>query len=414
MDVTPLSAGVALLAVTGYLVHVLRRRGGDPDRVDGTGRALLRDVALTLVSGGALAAFAAAAEPVVARLPVDPAAVPWFVLSAAAVVAALRVLGLPGRGPRHLRAADPAHARYAHLARDALLPLCCAAAALLLLLTLRPLTGLPVEVEGLVVAVVSLLAHLLRLSSQVSWQRAPSRVTLRDVVAAGSGLALGTVGVLAALDGGRPLWAAGLTWLVTGAWGLGTAVLVRGPQAGPWPGASQDRGWWAVRLGAASALAGYLLAVLELDTTLLERFRVTLGLVLVGSGTGALLGRVAPDTQPMRSVRCLLPGLLVAWGPSTMHAVLAPDGVRPLVVALVALVGTALVVAGALLRWQAPLLVGFAVVVPGAVVQALPVVTSLPQWVYLAAAGAVALLLGVTWRQRQRALAAGRRWRELR
>lgn len=74
-----------------------------------------------------------------------------------------------------------------------------------------------------------------------------------------------------------------------------------------------------------------------------------------------------------------------------------------------------LVLGGALLRWRAPLLAGLLVVVPVAVVQALPLVVSVPQGVYLAAAGALALGLGVSFeRQRQRAIATGRAWRGLR
>lgn len=409
LDVSALPATVVLLVATLYLLWLLGRPVGAVGHLDGTVRTLLRDGAVTLLTGAVLATLVVAGEPVLALLPLTTAALPWLVLAGATVVAGLLVLGVGAQG---VRDADPALADYTHLVRDLVLPLASAATALLLLVTLRPLTGLPIEVEGLVVAVASLLAHLLRVASDRAHGRAGGRVTLRDLVAAGSGLALGSAGVLAALAGERPLWVSGLTWLVTGAWGLGTAALLRGPLAGPWPGAVEARGWWAVRLGAASALVGYLLAVVELDTTVLERFTVPLGLVLVAFGLWALLSRPRPTEEPLGSVRCLLPGLVVALGPSTVHAVLAPDGVRPVVVALVA---TALVIGGALLRWQAPLLVGLVAVLPVAVVQALPLVTALPQWVYLAAAGVLALVLGVTFeRQRQRALEAGRRWRELR
>ena len=45
----------------------------------------------------------------------------------------------------------------------------------------------------------------------------------------------------------------------------------------------------------------------------------------------------------------------------------------------------------------------------------IPLADAVPQWVYLAAAGVLALAVGVTFeRARQRAQEAGQRWQELR
>jgi hypothetical protein len=176
------------------------------------------------------------------------------------------------------------------------------------------------------------------------------------------------------------------------------------PRLSPW-----RRSCRVARAGAA--LLGYGLAVLDLPGPL-DRLTVPVGAVVLGFGAWALLEPAVPQDRRPGTVRALGPGLLLALLPSTLPAVLDPGGLRPVVLALV---GTALVLAGALLAWRAPLVAGLLVVVPVAVVQALPVVDAVPHWVYLAAAGALALGVGVSFEsQRDRARAAGRAWRELR
>ena len=116
-----------------------------------------------------------------------------------------------------------------------------------------------------------------------------------------------------------------------------------------------------------------------------------------------VVGLLALRRTPGRgSVETLLPGLLLAVVPSLLW-VLAQDPVswRALLLGMGCLV---LVLGGTLLGWQAPLLVGG---VAGALVvlrELAPYAAATPQWVLLAAAGALLLVVGITWERRVRDL----------
>lgn len=116
-----------------------------------------------------------------------------------------------------------------------------------------------------------------------------------------------------------------------------------------------------------------------------------------------VVGLLALRRTPGRgSVETLLPGLLLAVVPSLLW-VLAQDPVswRALLLGMGCLV---LVLGGTRLGWQAPLLVGG---VAGALVvlrELAPYAAATPQWVLLAAAGALLLVVGITWERRVRDL----------
>ncbi|MBM7506189.1 hypothetical protein JOE61_000003 [Nocardioides salarius] len=128
-----------------------------------------------------------------------------------------------------------------------------------------------------------------------------------------------------------------------------------------------------------------------------EAYTAPTALALLVVGLRAL--RRAPERG---SVATLLPGLVLAVLPSLLW-VLAQDPVswRALLLGLGCLV---LVLGGARLCWQAPLLVG--AVAGGLLVlrELAPYAAATPQWVLLAAAGALLLGVGTTWERRVRDL----------
>lgn len=128
-----------------------------------------------------------------------------------------------------------------------------------------------------------------------------------------------------------------------------------------------------------------------------EAYTAPTALVLLVVGLRAL--RRAPERG---SVATLLPGLVLAVLPSLLW-VLAEDPVswRALLLGLGCLL---LVLGGARLGWQAPLLVG--TVAGGLLVlrELAPYAAATPQWVLLAAAGALLLVAGTTWERRVRDL----------
>jgi hypothetical protein len=100
------------------------------------------------------------------------------------------------------------------------------------------------------------------------------------------------------------------------------------------------------------------------------------------------------------TMTALAPGLGLALVPSLLWVLADPVGLRALLLGLACL---GLLVGGLLLRWTAP-------VVAGAVVGGLEVVRlaapyigdAVPRWVLIGAAGALLILLGVTWERRLR------------
>ena len=400
LDLSVLPAAAVLAVLLAYVAVLVRLPGASPSAVTAPLRPALRDGVAPALGGLLVTVVVIGLLPGLRGLPLLLDVLPWCGLGLTVLVTAVSLV----------RSAEPPPARVRSLLRDVVVPLSAAGSALLLLVVLRPVTGLTTELESLLVTAVALVTHVGRAARQRVLGTLDGRGQLRDLSALASSAALGVIGLLAVL-GERPLWLAGLTWLLTGVAALALAAVVPGRLGGSRPEAGADRGWWAVRVGAAAALLGYGLAVVDLEGPV-DRLTVPVGAVVLGFGVWALLERSTPPQRRPGTVRALGPGLAVALLPSTLPALLDPGGLRPVVLALV---GVALVLAGAALRWRALLVAGLVVVVPVAVVQALPVVDAVPQWVYLAAAGVLALGVGVSFeRQRERARAAGRAWRELR
>lgn len=93
-------------------------------------------------------------------------------------------------------------------------------------------------------------------------------------------------------------------------------------------------------------------------------------------------------------------GLSLALVPSMLWVVADPTGVRALLLGLACL---GLVVAGAQLRWAAPLLLGAAVGIVVVLREAGPWIgDAVPRWALIGIAGALLIGLGVTWEQRLR------------
>ena len=93
-------------------------------------------------------------------------------------------------------------------------------------------------------------------------------------------------------------------------------------------------------------------------------------------------------------------GLGLALVPSMLWVVADPSALRALLLGLACL---ALVVAGALLRWAAPLLLGAVVGIVVVLREAGPYIgDAVPRWALIGAAGALLIGMGITWEQRLR------------
>jgi hypothetical protein len=144
--------------------------------------------------------------------------------------------------------------------------------------------------------------------------------------------------------------------------------------------------------GALLALASWV-RLWDLGVTSPEAY------TLPSAGALLLVGLLHLRREPASStVTALTPGLSLALVPSLLWALDEPYGVR---VPLLGLACLTLVIAGARLRWTAPLAVG--AVVGGLLVLRLAapyVGDSVPHWALIGAAGALLIGVGVTWEQR--------------
>lgn len=127
-----------------------------------------------------------------------------------------------------------------------------------------------------------------------------------------------------------------------------------------------------------------------------EPYTLPSALVLVALGLWLLRRR--PETS---TYTALVPGLALATVPSLLWALADPVSLRAVLLGLACL---GLVVAGARLRWSAPLLVGGVVGALLVLRELEPYAADLPPWVLIGAAGAVLTAVGVTWESRLRDL----------
>ncbi len=119
---------------------------------------------------------------------------------------------------------------------------------------------------------------------------------------------------------------------------------------------------------------------------------------------GRRVARAAPTTPAGSSQSTLLPGLVLAVLPSLLWVLVGdPVSWRALLLGAGCLL---LVLGGARLGWQAPLVVG---AVAGALLvlrELAPYAAATPQWVLLAVAGLLLTVVGISWERRVRDLRA--------
>ncbi|HYG93533.1 MAG TPA: hypothetical protein VD859_08065 [Nocardioides sp.] len=120
----------------------------------------------------------------------------------------------------------------------------------------------------------------------------------------------------------------------------------------------------------------------------------TLPLAVTLAVVGLVHLRRHPDAA---TATALLPGLLLATMPSLLWVLADPVSLRALILGFACL---ALAVAGAALRWSAPLTVGAAVGAAVVLRELGPYAGDAPQWLWIGLAGALLITVGITWEQR--------------
>ncbi|WP_436698688.1 SCO7613 C-terminal domain-containing membrane protein [Nocardioides sp. BYT-33-1] len=147
-----------------------------------------------------------------------------------------------------------------------------------------------------------------------------------------------------------------------------------------------------VFVGGALLLLASWVRLADLNVTEPEPYTVPLAAALLAFG----LWRLRRSAQ-VGTLEALLPGLLLATVPSLIWVLGDPVSLRALILGGVCL---ALTVAGAAMRWSAPLVVGAGV---GAVVvlrELGPYAGEFPKWVWIGLAGALLTVVGITWERR--------------
>lgn len=149
-------------------------------------------------------------------------------------------------------------------------------------------------------------------------------------------------------------------------------------------------GW----LGGALLAAATWVRLEQIGVTAPEPYTLPSAVALLV--VGLLHLRRRPETS---TYTALMPGLALALVPSLLWALTDPVSLRAL---LLGVGCVALVLIGAQLKWSAPLAAG--ATVGGLLVlrEAAPYAGSVPQWATIGLAGALLLLLGVTWERRLR------------
>ncbi|MCR1785969.1 hypothetical protein KVF89_25775 [Nocardioides carbamazepini] len=151
------------------------------------------------------------------------------------------------------------------------------------------------------------------------------------------------------------------------------------------------------RRGCAFAGAGLLLLaswvrLADLDVAEPEPYTLPLSAALLAFGLWRLRRSAAVGT-----VEALLPGLLLATVPSLIWVLGDPVSLRALALGGACL---ALTVAGAAMRWSAPLVVGAGVGAAVVLRELGPYAGEFPKWVWIGLAGALLTVVGITWERR--------------
>jgi hypothetical protein len=158
--------------------------------------------------------------------------------------------------------------------------------------------------------------------------------------------------------------------------------------------ARRPLGW----LGGALLAAATWVRLWDVGVTAPEPYTLPTAVALVLVGLVHLRRHRGAPTWP-----ALGPGLLLATVPSLLWVLEDPLGPRAVLLGLGCL---ALVVAGAQLRWNAPLLVGAAVGATVVLRELAPYAAEVPQWALIGSAGTLLTVVGVTWERRLRDLRA--------
>ncbi|MFJ8581164.1 SCO7613 C-terminal domain-containing membrane protein [Micromonospora sp. NPDC093277] len=150
--------------------------------------------------------------------------------------------------------------------------------------------------------------------------------------------------------------------------------------------------------GGSELLGGWLLLAAG-GVTVLEAYTVPAAALALGAGLVAL--RTRPG---LNSWLALGPGLAAALLPSLVSVLVAPvpQPGRRLALGLVAL---GAVLGGAVRRWQAPVLLGAATLVPLALHELARGWDLLPRWIFLGLGGLALITLAATYERRRRDLA---------
>ncbi|MFG3599183.1 SCO7613 C-terminal domain-containing membrane protein [Micromonospora chersina] len=176
-------------------------------------------------------------------------------------------------------------------------------------------------------------------------------------------------------------------------WGLAVAVRVLRRAETP------TRRWGFAAVAGGSELLGGWLLLAAGGVTVLEAYTLPAAALALGAGLLALRSRPG-----LNSWLALGPGLGAALLPSLVSVLAAPDPqpARRLALGLVAL---GAVLGGAARRWQAPVLLGAATLVPLALHELARGWDLLPRWIFLGLGGLALIALAATYERRRRDLA---------
>ncbi|MDN5853997.1 MAG: hypothetical protein L0K86_14350, partial [Actinomycetia bacterium] len=147
-------------------------------------------------------------------------------------------------------------------------------------------------------------------------------------------------------------------------------------------------------VGGALTCVGYVLRLIASNVDVAEAYTLPLGVTLLAVGYLAMR-----RSARVRTSAALLPGLAMTLAPSLPAVLIDPTTLRGL---LLGLASVAVLGAGAWLKWQAPFVVGAALVALIAVRHLGPYADAVPRWGLIALAGTVMLVVGVTWESRVR------------
>lgn len=148
----------------------------------------------------------------------------------------------------------------------------------------------------------------------------------------------------------------------------------------------------AVWAGAVLLLLATWVRLADLEVREPEAYTLPLAAALLALGGWRMQRSPAVGTA-----EALLPGLLLGTLPSLLWVLGDPVSLRALVLGGACL---ALTIAGAALRWSAPLLVGASVGAAIVMRELGPYAGDFPKWVWIGLAGALLTVVGITWERR--------------